>query len=199
VLQDVAFWDVYYEHCSYFTKASLTHLFSNSGFDVLDVFTDYDDQYLMIEARPATSAGAGRTITTDVTEIREQVNYFAETVVERLRGWRDLLSNWHTKGKKVVIWGSGSKGVAFLTTLKISSEISYAVDINPHKHGTFMAGTGHEIVGPDFLRRYRPDMVIVMNPVYRDEIQYDLNRLGVVAELVMVDQPTEALGKELEF
>lgn len=198
VFQDVAFWDVYYEHCSYFTKASLTKLFLDSGFDVLEVFTGYDDQYLMIEARPAAGFAPGQGIGIDVEEISKQVDFFSETVVQRVHGWRGYLADLHAQDKKVVIWGSGSKGVAFLTTLGITSEIAYAVDINPHKHGTFMAGTGHEIVSPDFLRAYKPDIVIVMNPVYRDEIQDDLDRLGLSAELIMVDLPTETHLKEYE-
>jgi hypothetical protein len=191
VLQDVAFWDIYYEHCSYFTEPSLKHLFLSSGFDVLDVFTDYDDQYLMIEARPAADARPEQAASTNVAKTAEQVGMFSEKVVQRLRGWRKLLDNLSAKGKKVVIWGSGSKGVAFLTTLGITSEIAYAVDINPHKHGTFMAGTGHEIVGPAFLRQYNPDVVIVMNPIYRDEIQQDLIELDLAPSLVMIDQATE--------
>ena len=193
VLRDVAFWDVYYEHCSYFTKASLTNLFLKSGFDVLDVFTGYDDQYLMIEARPAAEIDARRKEenSAGVDETLQEVTYFSETIAQRLHAWRELLRDLHAKNQKAVIWGSGSKGVAFLTTLNISTEIGYAVDINPHKHGTFMAGSGHEIVAPDFLRDYRPDVVIVMNPVYRDEIQEDLNWLGVAAKLVLVDQPLD--------
>jgi hypothetical protein len=49
-----------------------------------------------------------------------------------------------------------------------------------------MAGTGQEIVAPEFLKRYRPDVVIVMNPVYCNEIQQDLDRMGVTAELMPV-------------
>ncbi|RIK12087.1 MAG: SAM-dependent methyltransferase, partial [Anaerolineae bacterium] len=56
VLCDVAFWDIYYEHCSYFTKGSLARLFRANGFEVKDLWTVYDDQYLMIEARPAEAA-----------------------------------------------------------------------------------------------------------------------------------------------
>ncbi|MEM1271139.1 MAG: class I SAM-dependent methyltransferase, partial [Bacteroidota bacterium] len=52
ILRDIAFWDVYYEHCSYFSKASLDYLFRATGFHVLNTWTDYDDQYLMIEALP---------------------------------------------------------------------------------------------------------------------------------------------------
>jgi hypothetical protein len=85
-----------------------------------------------------------------------------------------------------VIWGSGSKGVSFLTTLGIEAEVEYAVDINPYKHGMYMAGTGQRIVPPEFLREYRPDLVIAMNPVYLAEIGAALESLGVEAELVAV-------------
>jgi hypothetical protein len=58
------------------------------------------------------------------------------------------------------------------------------VDINPHKHGTYLPGGGQQIVAPQTLREYRPDVVIAMNPVYREEIAADLGRLGVRAELL---------------
>ncbi len=55
VLREGAFWDVYYEHCSYFTPGSLARLFRRTGFDVTDVRLDYDDQYILVEARPAAT------------------------------------------------------------------------------------------------------------------------------------------------
>jgi hypothetical protein len=58
------------------------------------------------------------------------------------------------------------------------------VDINPHKHGKFLAGTGHEIVAPEFLTQYKPDVVIVMNPIYCDEIRADLGRLGLSPQVI---------------
>ena len=50
-----------------------------------------------------------------------------------------------------MIWGAGSKGVAFLSMLGVGDEVDYAVDVNPGKHGMFMPGTGHEIVSPNRL------------------------------------------------
>ena len=88
--------------------------------------------------------------------------------------------------QRVVLWGGGSKAVAFLTTLGIRDEIQYAVDINPHKHGAYLAGTGQEVVAPAFLRSYRPDLVIIMNPVYVDEITRDLAAMGLQPEIVAV-------------
>jgi len=57
----------------------------------------------------------------------------------------------------------------------------------------FMAGTGQQIVSPTFLREYRPDVVLVMNPIYRDEIQRDLARLDVSADVVTVEMFASAV------
>jgi hypothetical protein len=91
------------------------------------------------------------------------------------------------KGQRAVLWGGGSKGVTFLTTLGVQDEIEYVVDINPYKHGTYMAGGGQEIVAPDFLRAYNPDLVIIMNPIYREEIRQDISRMGLNPKLLTVD------------
>ena len=86
--------------------------------------------------------------------------------------------------RKTVIWGAGSKGVSYLTTLAAEKEIEFAVDINPFKHGMYMAGTGQQIVAPEFLSEYKPDLVVAMNDIYLDEIRAELDRVGVDAELV---------------
>jgi len=180
VMRDVAFWDVYYEHCSYFSVASL--------FEVLSVRTEYSDQYLTIEARPGDHATQSITPDADdLARIRTYTEHFAGHVNESIMNWRQRLQDLHDANQRVVIWGSGSKGVAFLTTLGVTNEIQYCVDINPKKHGMFMAGTGHEIVAPEFLQAFQPDVVIVMNPVYVEEIRASLENMAVDAELIAMD------------
>ena len=49
-----------------------------------------------------------------------------------------------------------------------------------------MAGTGQKIVGPEFLRHYKPDVVIAMNPVYRQEIRQHLQHMDLNPELMAV-------------
>ena len=58
VLVKSAFWDIYYEHCSYFTGGSLTRLFRRTGFVPHRLWKAYDDQYVMIEARPGSELAA---------------------------------------------------------------------------------------------------------------------------------------------
>ena len=187
ILRDLAFWDIYYEHCSYLSLGSLARLFRKCGFDAIDLWKDYDDQYLMIEAKPGN--GRSRPVLVqedDLEDLARDLAYFAENYLHKLDAWQRDLQEVRQNRQRTVIWGAGSKGVAFLTTLRIQDEIEYAVDINPYKHGTYMAGTGQQIVAPEFLREYRPDVVIVMNPIYCNEIRRDLNRMGVTAELMPV-------------
>jgi SAM-dependent methyltransferase len=188
VLRDLAFWDIYYEHCSYFSAESLSLLFRESGFDVLDVWTDYDDQYLMITAKPSRTTESS-VEKPDPTRINKDIQFFTEHQAARMASWRSKLEETRNSGKKAVVWGSGSKGVAFLTALNMHTpdcEIEYVVDINPFREGKYMAGTGQEIVSPAFLKRYKPDLAIAMNPIYQPEIKADLEKMGLSTEVVSV-------------
>jgi SAM-dependent methyltransferase len=187
ILKEAAFWDIYYEHCSYFSPGSLARLFRRQQFDVIDLAREYDDQYLMIEARPQNGQNKYfPELEDDLDMIAQLVEDFSKTFAQTRAFWHDTLRTRKEKGQRTVLWGSGSKGVAFLTTLGITEEIEYTVDINPYKQGTYMAGTGQEIVGPDFLVAYKPDLVIIMNPVYREEIQKDLGKRGLSPEIMTV-------------
>jgi 2-polyprenyl-3-methyl-5-hydroxy-6-metoxy-1,4-benzoquinol methylase len=189
VFGDTAFWDIYYEHCSYFSKSSLAHVFRHSGFQVSNLWTDYDDQYLMIEAHPVTGIVDQRPLPNEESaeDIAEVINGFVVEYAKKEAAWKNWIQNKKDNGQKIVLWGGGSKGVAFLTTLGIGlDQIEYVVDINPHKSGTFMAGTGQEIVQPGYLRLYRPDAVVVMNPVYWREIQENLAIMDLYPEIVPI-------------
>lgn len=181
VLQDLAFWDIYYEHCSYFSAGSLAKLFANAGFEVLRLVNVYDNQYLIIEAKPAReSASANQNVTYEnVDDLAKDVAHFEKSSPLVIHEWLKKIQDLHNKGEKIIIWGGGSKGVAFLVTLKLLNEIGRVVDINPHKDGTFMAGSGHLVVTPDKLLDYKPDAVVIMNPVYEEEIRSELLSLGL--------------------
>jgi SAM-dependent methyltransferase len=187
VLKDLAFWDIYYEHCSYFSAESLSLLFQEQGFDVMDVWTDYDDQYLMITAKPSRTTPLS-VKPADPTRVNDDIKFFTENQAVRMASWKEKLEEAKNAGKKAVVWGSGSKGVAFLTALNLreNSEIEYVVDINPFREGKYMAGTGQEIVAPAFLKQYQPDLAIAMNPIYQPEIKADLEKMGLSTEVVSV-------------
>jgi SAM-dependent methyltransferase len=218
IMGDCAFEDIYYEHCSYFSPVSLSSLFLLQGFQPLELDSEFDGQYLAITAKTAPIASSVRpggayrpegplvggwlrnAEIPGVSPISAErfaagIDSFPTAFTRKLNYWRERMVDNGRRGRKAVIWGSGSKGVAFLTTLGLKEEIACAVDINPHRQGYFMPGTGHPIVGPEQLLEVRPDQVIVMNPIYRKEIGEQLRGLGLEPELLTVAESSGDSGR----
>ncbi len=187
-LKDLGIWDLIYEHCSYFTAPSLARALCAAGLDVTRVEELYEGQFLGIEGRPSPK-GQGQLQTilaVSPAEIEPLVDAFEEKYRARVNQWKSRFAAWHAEGKSVVTWGGGSKGVTFLNTLGKPSPIRAVVDLNPRKAGKFVPGTGQEIVSPEALRQIRPDAVIVMNPIYVDEISEHVRSMGLKAEIHLV-------------
>jgi hypothetical protein len=184
ILRERAFWDIYYEHCSYFTRISLERLFGRCGFEVIETWTDYDDQYLMIEARLAAPQAIDTQEENTGDRMGVEIAEFARDCEERVGAWRKRLRELAAQGRRVVVWGAGSKAVSFLAAVDETGVVELAVDINPYKQGTYLAGGGQEIVAPGRLHDVRPHTVIIMNPIYLREVGEWLNQAGIAAEIV---------------
>lgn len=168
-----AVWDILYEHCNYFTRESLRWVFEAAGFHVVQTNDRYGGQFLTIEARPAgVSGGRGADSTTGRVDTQSVWTGFQSSFLAAVDSWRERIATWQKCGQRVVTWGAGTKGTTFLNVLAISHDaLEYVVDIHPKKQGKFVPGTGQEIVAPESLAVYRPDAIIVMNPLYLREIQ----------------------------
>ncbi len=181
-LRDLGIWDLIYEHCSYFSAGSLAYLFRDSGFAVNSVSELYDGQFIGIESFPER-ARTPSSVAGDVTEIQEAVAAFSEKYRRKVQHWKAQFDDFARTGKRTVVWGCGSKGVTFLNICN-PQQVEFVVDINPRKHGRYVAGTGQQVVPPNFLLKYNPDVVIVMNDVYRDEISGQVKELGLSPEFI---------------
>jgi len=186
-LRDLGIWDLIYEHCAYFTLGSLARAVLSSGFDVLAMDEAFGGQYLYVEMRP----GKGEALAA-VPEahrpaaVSRGAGDFAGQYREKAGAWRERLYELRRTNSKVVIWGGGSKGVTFLNVLGADSGIEYVVDLNPHKQGKYVGGTGQRVVAPEFLRELRPTDVLVMNPLYEKEIADSVRALGLDSRLQCV-------------
>ncbi len=186
-LEEGAFWDMYYEHCTYFSPGSLARLFRKANFDVTHLSIEYDNQYIIMDATPTDGPTKPRLpLEDDMPRLTRGVDNFAKVTSTITRKWTDMIRGAHHKGEKVVVWGSGSKGVSFLTTLGLAKEVEFVVDINTYRQGKFMAGTGQEIVSPEFLKKYKPDHIVIMNPIYIPEISKQVHGMGLKPNIVAV-------------
>ncbi len=188
ILREAAFWQIYYEHCSYLTAGAVARLFRSTGFEVLDVRLAFDDQYVIIEGRAAGAEATDAPFECEETvgEVCSAVDRFVEAFDAKRDDWRHLLGGMRRRRGRVVLWGGAPQSVAFTLALGGHDRVEHIVNVNPVQHGRYAVGTGQQVVPPEFLREYRPDLVIAMNSIYRDEIASQLDELGVSAELVTV-------------
>jgi hypothetical protein len=150
---------------------------------------------LMLEAKTADRPGPRYSLGLDQpADILTDVEAFERNVGETLGAWREYFERAGRLGKRIAIWGSGSKCVAFLSTLGVDDEVAAVTDVNHYRHGKFLIGTGKEIVAPEQLRNERPDEVIVMNSIYRDEVAAKLDSLGIVTHVITADTPLGAIA-----
>lgn len=192
VLRDLSIWDVIYEHCNYFARPTLTKLFRSCGFEILDVQEPYQEQFLSIEARLSRKSGDSVEASRDdetrkqLSELEALVASFANEVHRKREEWNRRLEGYARDGQRAVIWGAGAKTVSFLNLVDAPDSVEWVTDINPGKQGTHIAGTGQCVVPPEQLNEIDPDVVVVMNPVYRGEIEAELGRMGLRPEVLAV-------------
>jgi SAM-dependent methyltransferase len=193
-IRDMGIWDILYEHCSYFSAASFARSFGRAGFRVNGVEESYGGQFLTLDGRPAAgdSAGFDAADRPDVGQV-EAVVALAGTFCGRFQAkiddWCARLANALQGGGKVAVWGAGTKGVMFLNMMAgggANATQFVAVDINPKKHGKFVAGAGVAIQSPASLAAVGVRCVVVMNPMYREEILAQVAKMGVQADVIAV-------------
>lgn len=185
ILRDLSIWDIIYEHCSYYSIYSLERLFTECGFKVCDLYETYEGQFLCVETLPIDRPAEFEQERKDgLKDITRQVATFQEKYCSKISDYKKKLERYVDEGLRVVIWGAGSKGVTFLNTLVLNNQIEYIVDMNPNKQGMYIPGTGQQIVSPEFLQKYKPDVVIIMNSIYENEIKQLTKKLGISPQFV---------------
>jgi hypothetical protein len=187
-LRQLAIWDLLYERCSYFSPRSLVHLFSSAGFKLVDLEETFDGRLLAIEAVPAVRDVALSENSVEETDrLIDGLEAFAGQYWQKLAIWRQRLNRMSARKQRVVVWGTGRQAVTFLNALQVeNSTIQYVVDENPARKDQFVAGTAQQTVSPEFLKQYRPQTIIALNPKHRSVIRQhsqalDLNPLIMVA------------------
>lgn len=184
-LERGAVFDILYEHCSYFTAASLARLLAETGWRALSVAAAFFGQFLAAEAVPAAGPAAPPSAG-DEPGPQESARRFAAAYQGAVARWRGEVERLTRAGRRVALWGAGTKGVMFLNALGAAALQLQVFDLNPRKQGRHVALTGQRIDPPERLRDEPPDVVLVMNSAYLEEIRGTMQQFGVRAALVSV-------------
>jgi hypothetical protein len=184
ILAEDAFWDMYYEHCSYFDAETLAAAFRLHGLAPERVEHVYDGQYLVLEARPSGPQPPAPAL---AEATAAAAHAFATRVEASIATAADRLATIGAH-RRIAVWQAGGKALALLVLTGAVDLVTAVVDVNAAKRGRFLPGTRHAIRAPADLRELRPDVVVLMNPIYLAEVRETLASLGVEAEVLTVDR-----------
>lgn len=112
---------------------------------------------------------------------------YGEYYRSQRENWKQILKHYHDCNKKVVIWGGGLKGTAFLSVVDPCQKyIDAVVDLNSKLHGQRLK-TGHPIVAKEYVEREQIDVILVMNELFYVDIYFMLQKQFYTGELIDVD------------
>ena len=154
--------DIFYEHCNYFTLATLQMFFNKSTGGHF-----FNGQYIYVIA--------------DLADVKNEIPIknitpYHVKFKERIETYTELVNS----STAIAIWGAGAKGSTFLNLIdKAGDKVKYVVDINPKKQNRYVGGTGHHIIKPEALQQGSVEDIIVMNNNYLDEIKSITDPLGI--------------------
>lgn len=165
IIDNGAFWDFCYEHCNYFTPASLSTVASLAGYEIVDSGSSFGWQYQWILCRGAKGKNEPR-YSDPRHQLERIVRYQTQekALLERIARQAEL-------ERGLVLWGMATKGV-ILSTLLPRGAIAAGVDMNEKKQGRFCPQSATPIYSPDWLLgQPNGKSVLVMNPNYLEEIR----------------------------
>lgn len=163
IVNKKAFWDIFYEHCNYFTQQTLGSIFSSAITGKL-----FEGQYIYCYAEL-------KDVRTRIPQ-QEFKPFSSVSFLETYKQWDSFVSTT----SNIVIWGAGAKGSTFLNLLDPDQKsIKADIDINPEKQNKYIAVTGHPIYPPERLVDLNCENLIVMNNNYIDEIIELISKLGI--------------------
>jgi hypothetical protein len=188
ILEGGVFWDLFYEHCSYFDTTTLPWACQRAGLQPEAVQLAFEGQYQWVVARsgedavePAILAEPGVT-----ARLVEEFVGRAERLQERISL---IFAEWAGRPGGLAVWGAAAKGATLLHLMDPSGDaVRCAIDLNPDKQGRFLPATGHAIVALESLLRDPPAAILLLNENYRRENAALMAELRLAMPLLGIEE-----------
>lgn len=184
IVEHTAFWDVFHEHCNYFTATTLRHLAEDAGFHVLEHFTTFGGQYQSLYLGTGSSPVSPQF---DRPPSPSGLEAFARKADAAKATLQSRLVEHGADRVPYAIWGAGAKGVTLANaSYHFGMAPSVVIDSNPGKAGTFIPGVAIPVRPPGRAALENVPLIVIPNPNYLPEIQETLRNMGLNSTLVSI-------------
>lgn len=155
------FYDITSDHIAYYDKNTLAFLLNKNGFDVVESGEAAGLYiYAMVEKKQRLEI---KTIWSDVEPTAQAI--------------KDFLNERIQQGKKVACWCAGHFAFTVLSVAEIGPDkMSYIIDNAKFKQGRYAPASHVPIVGPEHFADEPVDTIIILGPMYVDEIVQEIKK-----------------------
>lgn len=177
---------IYHEHFSYFSFMTASKLFMCNDLEIYDVEetpTHGGSLRVYVKHKDDKSKNISHTVREMLRLEREfglddlrTYDKFKNRIEKNKHEILKLLISLKKQHNKIACYGAPAKGNTLLNYCGIGTDfIDYTVDINPHKQEKHLPGTHIQIKNPDFIKKDKPDYIIILPWNLRNEIITQLN------------------------
>lgn len=171
--------DFFYEHVAQFTTESFRTLLARAG-EVVELAHGYDGEVVYARVKLGKPAAFQKQATATAA--------FSRRADVSRAAIHAQLSELAASGAKVVIWGGTGKAAAFIHQFGADAErFPLVVDSDPDKAGTFVPGTGQQIVFRDALKTLAVEVVIIPTQWRAKDIAAEMEREGIHPATVLIE------------
>lgn len=171
--------DFFYEHASHFTTESFRTLMELAG-EVVELAHGYDGEVVFALVKLGMPAAMQQRAQT-------AINFARAADINRVK-IRQQLNTMAAQGKRVAIWGGTGKAAAFIHQFNADAKrFPLVVDSDPDKAGTFVPGTGQEIVFRDVLKKTPADIVIIPTQWRAKDIVAEMAREAIFTGQLLIE------------
>jgi hypothetical protein len=143
---------LFHEYYRYFSLRATDVFLHSVGFKIAKMTSVFGQSYLSILASPTSEP----------------------TTLDGGHGALETVVRQH---HKVVIWGISGRSISLLSHMSWDkSVVAFGVDIDPRRQGKYVPVTGQRILSPSEAAAFEPDLVIVANEIYAQEIRETLGK-----------------------
>jgi SAM-dependent methyltransferase len=175
---------IYHEHYSYLSLVAANRIFDKNGLSVFDVeeLATHGGS-LRVYAQRKHGQQLRREAVNDLLDRELSAGIATATYYSGFQDRTDRAKNGLVKflldakreGKKVGAYGAAAKGNTLMNYAGLRPDlIPYVVDKSPAKQGKFLPGTRIPVVSEEYIRRERPDYIVILPWNLWDEIRSDL-------------------------